>query len=320
MPLPPSTASDEVRLMARVAHLYYDDGMRQTEIGERLNLSQTRVSRLLKRALDSGLVRVTVLPVPGLESGIERDLQDRYGLGSAIVVDLDGRGLVPGIGASAAYHLETTIRSGQRVGVSSRSASLLGAIEMMRPLTSLRDVQVVQVLGGMGDPSSTAHANRLTELLADRTRGEAVFLVSPAVAGSASSARAFRKDPYVTATMDLYARLDVAVVGLGVLDPPTMLGRPGNVFTPAELDELKAAGAVGDVCLRFFDRDGQPVRTPLTQRIIGITIDELRAVGHCVCIAGGAQKRDALLGGLRAGFIDVLVTDRATAELLVSAP
>jgi DNA-binding transcriptional regulator LsrR (DeoR family) len=296
MPLPPSTASDEVRLMARVAHLYYDDGMRQTEIGERLNLSQTRVSRLLKRALDSGLVRVTVLPVPGLESGIERELQDRYGLGSAIVVDLDGRGLVPGI------------------------ASLLGAIEMMRPLTSLRDVQVVQVLGGMGDPSSTAHANRLTELLADRTRGEAVFLVSPAVAGSASSARAFRKDPYVTATMDLYARLDVAVVGLGVLDPPTMLGRPGNVFTPAELDELKAAGAVGDVCLRFFDRDGQPVRTPLTQRIIGITIDELRAVGHCVCIAGGAQKRDALLGGLRAGFIDVLVTDRATAELLVSAP
>jgi DNA-binding transcriptional regulator LsrR (DeoR family) len=317
MPLPSSIASDEVRLMARVARLYYNDGLRQTEIGERLNLSQTRVSRLLKRAFETGLVRVTVLPVPGLDTDVEQELQSRYGLRSAIVVDVDGREVIPAIGASAAYHLETTIKSGQLVGVSSRSASLLATIDQMRPLNSLHGVQVVQVLGGMGDPSSTAHANRLTELLANRTRGEALFLVSPAVAGSAASARAFRKDPYVSSAMSLYDRLDAVVVGLGALDPPTMLARPGNLFTAEELEALRAAGAVGDVCLRFFDRDGRPVRTPLTQRVIGISIDQLQAVKHCVCVAGGSHKRDAIRGALRAGFVDVLVTDRATGELLV---
>src|SRR5579875_1893482 len=173
MPRSPSIASDEIRLMARVARLYYDDGLRQTEIGQRLNLSQTRVSRLLKRALDTGLVRVTVLPVPGLESDVEQQLQDRYGLRTAIVVDTDGGDVIPAIGASAAYHLETTIKSGQLVGISSRSASLLGTGEAMRPVPPLHDVRVVQFLGGMGDPSWTANANRLTELLAVRTRGEA---------------------------------------------------------------------------------------------------------------------------------------------------
>jgi len=314
---PPLAASDEVRLMARVARLYHDDGMRQTEIATRLGLSQARVSRLLKRAVATGIVRVTVVPVPGLNSDVELKLQDGFGLRTAIVVDGDDETVLRGLGAAAAYHLETSLRSGQLIGVSSRSASLLASVELMRTVTTLRGVRVVQILGGLGDPSVTEHASRLTEQLASRTKGEAVFLPAPAVAGSAASAAALRQDPFVEQTMRMYDRLDVAVVGLGAMTPPAMVMRRVNAISSAELEDLERLGAVGDVCLRFFDRAGQPVRSSLSDRIIGIGLDQLRATPHCVCVAAGSHKVTAICGALRAGFIDVLVTDKATAEQLL---
>ena len=316
--IPHALGGDELRLMARVARLYYDDGLRQTAIAERLGLSQTRVSRLLKRALDTGLVRVTVLSVPGLESEIERELQESFSLRQAVVVDVDGPDVLPAIGASAAYHLETTIKSDQLVGVASRSRSVLSTVELMRPLTTRHGVRVVQVFGGIGDPSSTRQSNRLTELLAERTRGEPVFLGSPALAASATSAAAFVDDPHVRAAMGFYDQLDAAVVGLGVLDDDAIAARAGDPFSRSELEELRRAGAVGDVCFRFFDAEGQPVTTTIDQRIIGIHLQQLRSVPHCVCVAGGTHKTTAIRAALRAGFIDVLVTDRPTAECVVA--
>lgn len=303
--------------MARVARLYHDDGMRQTEIAARLGLSQARVSRLLKRAVETGVVRVTVLPVPGLNSDVEFKLRDEFGLRSAIVVDADEGAGLRGLGAAAAYHLETTLRSGQLVGVSSRSASLLASVEMMQSVTSLHDVRVIQILGGLGDPTVTEHASRLTEQFASRTKGEAVFLPAPAVAGSAASAAALRQDPFVQQTMNLYDRLDVAVVGLGAMRPTAMLMRRVNALSPADLEELEILGAVGDVCLRFFDRQGRPVCSSLSERVIGIELEQLRATPHCVCVAADEHKVQAIRGALLCGFIDVLVTDRPTAERLL---
>lgn len=306
--------------MARVARLYYNEGVRQPAIADRLGLSQARVSRLLKRALETGVVRITVLPAPGVNADLEDELQRRFGLSVAVVVDVaEDEELLRCLGAAAAYYLETSLRSGDLVGMSSRSATLLATIEQMRPVLARPGIRVVQILGGIGDPEATAHANRLTEQFAERVRGEAVFLASPAVAGSAASAQALRADRFVAATMTLYDQLDVAVVGVGALDSDSVHARSGDVMSVGELEELRRLGAVGDVCLRFFDAEGAAVATGLSERVVGIELEQLARTRRCVCVAGGAAKRDALLGALRGGFLDVLVTDQVTASLLVDA-
>ena len=81
---------------------------------------------------------------------------------------------------------------------------------------------------------------------------------------------------------------------------------------------LHQAGAVGEISFRFYDIDGQPVITPLNDRVIGITLDELRRADRVMAIAGGEAKTAAIAGALRLGVINVLVTDRFTAARLTA--
>jgi DNA-binding transcriptional regulator LsrR (DeoR family) len=74
---------------------------------------------------------------------------------------------------------------------------------------------------------------------------------------------------------------------------------------------------VGDVCLRFFDASGRPLVTELDARVIGMELRQLRGVSRCVGVAGGFRKFAAILGALRGRWINVLITDRRTAERLL---
>lgn len=314
------TSSEELRLMTRIARMYHTEGIRQPEIAAALDLSQARVSRLLKRAGQEGIIRITVSAPPGVFPELEGALQQAYGLQLAIVVDgaEDEERLLPELGAAAAYYLETTLRSGDLVGISSWSASLLAMVDAMHPVPKVSGIRVVQMLGGVGNPSAKVHANRLTYRLAELVSGEAVVLPSPGLAGSAESAKALREDPYVAAATRLFGELAVALVGIGALEPSRLLASSGNVFTDRELGTLREAGAVGDISLRFFDREGNQVATALDERVIGIRLEQLQAVKRCVAVAGGARKAEAIHAALRGGWVHVLITDRAAAEVMLT--
>lgn len=317
------SSHEELRLMARVARMYHTEGIRQPAIAEQFNLSQARVSRLLKRAIEEGIVRITVTSPPGTYADLETEIQRRYGLQLAIVVDAsdeDEQTLLAELGAAAAHYLETSLRSGDVIGISSWSASLLAAVDAMRAIPSLSDVRVVQILGGIGNPSAKAHANRLTSRLADLVHGEPAHLPSPGVAGSADSAEALRQDPFVAETMALFDNITVALIGIGAVEPSRLLASSGNTFSPGELQELRDAGIVGDICMRFFDVHGKPVRTTATDRVVSIGLDQLRRAQRSVAVAGGDRKYVAIRSALRGGLANVLITDLRTAQRLVDEP
>jgi DNA-binding transcriptional regulator LsrR (DeoR family) len=147
--------------------------------------------------------------------------------------------------------------------------------------------------------------------------GKSIFLPAPGVAGTAETQRVYLDDPFVREAMALFESVSLALVGIGSVEPSRLLASSGNVFSPEELEQLKAQGAVGDVCLRFFDSAGLPVITPHNDRVIGISLDQLRQVRRTVGIAGGERKLAAIRGALEGGWINVLITDRYTAEKLV---
>jgi DNA-binding transcriptional regulator LsrR (DeoR family) len=315
--------TDELRLLSKVARLYHEQGQRQAAIAAQLDLSQATVSRLLKRAEEEQIVRITVSVPHGVYADLEEALQRVYGLKEAIVVDtIDADGgdqLLRDLGAAAAFYVETTLKSCEVVGISSWSATLLAMANAMQPLVRPSEARVVQILGGVGDPAAEGHAVHLTRRLATLIRGEASFLPAPGITGSAEALGHFLDDPFVQEAMALYDQVSLALVGIGALEPSTLLARSGNVFSPQEMDVLREEGAVGDICLRFFDATGKPVATPLNERVIGMNLQQLRHVPRAVGIAGGRKKLAAIRGALVGRWINVLITDRFTAAQLAQA-
>jgi len=310
---------DELRLMTKVARMYHEQGLRQTEIMERLNMSQSTISRLLKRAEKAGIVRITVSVPSGAHPQLEEALQEKFGLKEAIVVDStkDDDQIVRDLGPAAAFYVETTLKPSDVVGISSWSAALLSMVDAMQPNPRTAGVRVVQILGGVGNPGAEVHATHLTRRFANLVGGTATLLPAPGVVGSLEARQVLLKDRFVREAMNLADTVRLALVGIGAIEPSRMLAASGNVFSPNELQTLRAEGAVGDICLRFFDKNGVPVVTPLNDRVIGMDLEQLRRANRVVGVAGGSRKIAAIRGALLGHLINVLITDLNTAQQLI---
>ncbi len=314
--------ADELRLVARVARMYYVDEVKQADIARRLHISQASVSRLIQRARDERVVRISVEAPRGTFPELEEQLCRRYGLAEAIVAECTEdreEAALSAIGEAAAFYVETTLQAGEVIGISSWSESLLRMVDSIHPMKRVAAKRVVQILGGMGDPSVQVHANTLTTRLARLTQATPQLLAAQGVAGSAEARAALIDDRFVQATLAQFTRLTMALVGVGAVEPSRLLRDSGNVFLGSELSELARLGAVGDICLHFFDAEGRPIESAFDARVIGITPDQLRQVPRVVAVAGGRRKLLALQGAMRGGLIDVLITDSFTARRLAEA-
>lgn len=313
---------EHTRLMVRIARMYHEQGLRQSDIAEQLHVSQPRVSRLLKRAVEVGVVRTTVSEPGGVFTELERSLESIFGVIEAVVVDPDGQDELRALGSAAGTYLETTLIGGDRIGISSWSSSLLAAVEALRPSNARVADAVVQLVGGLGESRVQVEASRLLTSLAAATGGEPIFLPAPGVLGSAAARDSLMADASVASVASYWPQLTIALVGIGTTEPSPMLQRSGNAISEADQEVLRASGAVGDVCLRYFDAHGELVETDFDDRVIGISPETLRAIPRRIGVGGGVRKAGAIRGALLGGWVNVLITDVATARELVngSAP
>lgn len=312
---------NELRLIARIAQMYHTEGKRQADIAGTLRMSQATVSRMLKRAEQENIVRTTVIPPPGTFAELETALRDRFGLTEAIVIDCsedrDGA-IMARIGEAAAHFLEVTLQPDEIIGVSSWSQTILRLVDNIHPFRGVKAKHVVQILGGMGDAAVQTHATELISRLARLTGAEARLLLVQGITSSREAKQVMLADPVVRETMDMFGRLTLAIVGIGAVEPSELLARSGNVFSRQELALLQEAGAVGEISFRFFNTDGKPVNTPLNERVIGISLEELSKTNRVMALAGGESKTAAIAGALKLGVIDILVTDKFTAARLTA--
>jgi DNA-binding transcriptional regulator LsrR (DeoR family) len=315
--------SEDTRLMTKIARMYHEQGVRQPEIAKRLNISQPRVSRLLKKAVATGIVRTTVVAPRGVFAEIEDEIEQRYGLLEVVVADTgeedDEFVIAPALGAAAAFYLETTLAGGERIGVSSWSSTLLATVDSMRPRTSHECESVVQVLGGLGQPSAQARATHLVGRLVQVTGAEATYLPAPGLVTSDATRRALMEEGSIAQAIEAFPQLTVLLAGIGSLLPSALLRASGNAVSTEDEELLRDAGAVGDVCMRYFAADGKPVKSHLDDRILGIDSTSLLAIPRRIGVAGGRRKHEAIRAALLGGWINTLVTDSATAAYLRAA-
>lgn len=126
-------------------------------------------------------------------------------------------------------------------------------------------------------------------------------------------------EPRIQRVLDDAAAASLALVGIGTIDPSLSSLVRAGYLEPGQLEELVAAGAVGDVCAIHFDQDGGLIHTPLTRRVVGIDYDHLVRIPKRLGIAGDLSKALAILGALRSGLVNILVTDDVVAATLLRA-
>ena len=311
--------TDDLRLIARVARMYYELQMRQSDIAKQLELSQATVSRLINRSLEEGIVRININVPKGVYTELEETLVEKFALRDVIVIDTmddDENMIQRDLGTSAAYYLESSIRPNEIIGISSWSATLLAMVDAMHPLPKKPNVKVVQILGGVGNPAVEAHATQLTSRMARLVGGEAVYLPITGIVSTEAARDVLLSDASVQPALNLFDHVTTALVGIGAIDPSPLIAQSGNIFSEEENNLLRKNNAVGDILLRFFDFNGELVKTGLENRVISMSLNQLRNVNRAIGIAGGKRKYTGILGALRGHWINVLITDQLTAERL----
>jgi deoxyribonucleoside regulator len=306
---------ERTTLLAQVASLYYEGNLTQDEIAHRIHTSRSTVSRLLREAREAGVVEIIVHYPLKTAPEIERDLITRFHLYHAQV--LVGQGwpyeeILRGLGELAARYLESILIEGAILGISWGTA-VHSTVQALRPDRKL-PIMVVQMIGAVGTGDPQIDGPELARLLANVYGGEYRYLHAPLIVEEAHVGKVLLQEPRIRETLSLAQKADIALVGIGSLVPElSSLLRAGYLDREA-LDQLRAQGAVGDVCARHYDAQGRVLDIELNQRIVGIELEALQGIDQVIGVAGGEAKAGTILGALRGGHVKVLVTDDATAR------
>jgi DNA-binding transcriptional regulator LsrR (DeoR family) len=319
------TAPDpsSTRMIATVAWLYHTRGLRQSAIAERMRISQSRVSRLLEQAADLGIVKTVVVLPKDEQSVLEQELEFAYGLKEVHVHDLGVVGneteLVRELGQLLALHLQNTLLDAPVVGFTSWSRTLQETVRKLQPLRQSDTKFVVELVGDLGPPTLQHQAAQHTQQLADLAGAEPMFLRIPGVVATREVKQTLLGyDSHAREALSKLDELDVALSGIGAggIIPPLRAG--DNFFTNEQVAQARKRGAVGELNLRFISEDGEPVHTDFDELIVGVTLAQLRRADRRLGVAGGPSKYRAIRAALVGGWLNVLVTDAATAQWLIA--
>jgi deoxyribonucleoside regulator len=311
--------SDRLDLLARAASLYYEDELSQDEIARRIGMSRSTVSRLLQEARETGVVEIVVHFPWKTEPQLEAALAHRFGLHRVLV--LSGRGqpydqVVRGMGVLAARYLEAVMETGQVLSISWGQA-VHSTVQALRPERTL-PITVIQMVGAVGEGDPEIDGPEVARLLARACGGEYRHLHVPLIVADVHAHEVLIHEPRIRETLALARRADLALVGIGAPLPEYNSLLRAGYLNRADLEELRRRGAIGDVCARYYDDWGRELDVELNRRVVGIDLGSLQNIGQVIGVAGGIAKAEAILGALRAAYVDVLVTDETAATRVLA--
>lgn len=308
----------DTRLLVKIASLYYEQNLNQSAIARQLSLSQSFVSRAIKRCRSEGIVRFSIAYPTGTHVVLENELQRRHGIDEVIVVDVEDDAsehtIKRAIASAAVAHLESTLKGDELVGLSSWSSFISTMVDQMRP-NRTRARHVIQILGGVGH-NENLQANNVTNALAALLDCDAYLLPTRAFGKDRAEKRAQLADPELSRVVDRFPDVDRALVGIGTKEPSERVRQAGIFDRERARSELRFRHAVGDLCLHYYDAQGAPILDEDEDPVISMSLQQLKACPSVVALAGGLHKVDAIGGALAGGYVDVLITDCVTARAL----
>ncbi|HHS9995662.1 sugar-binding transcriptional regulator [Klebsiella pneumoniae] len=312
--------SDDIRLIVKIAQLYYEQDMTQAQIARELGIYRTTISRLLKRGREQGIVTTIAINYDYNENlWLEQQLKQKFGLKEAVVASSDGlleEEQLSAMGQHGALLVDRLLEPGDIIGFSWGRA-VRSLVENLPQASQSRQVICVPIIGGpSGKLESRYHVNTLTYGAAARLKAESHLADFPALLDNPLIRNGIMQSQHFKTISSYWDSLDVALVGIG--SPAIRDGANWHAFYGSEeSDDLNARHVAGDICSRFYDINGGLVDTNMSEKTLSIEMAKLRQARYSIGIAMGEEKYSGILGALHGRYINCLVTNRETAELLL---
>jgi DNA-binding transcriptional regulator LsrR (DeoR family) len=314
----PQISPDRSALLADIAEWYYIDGLKQSEIASRIGVDRSMISRMLAEARKKKIVEIRIYRPLSYDRALQEQLTQRFNLLQAHVI-VNGGGdygqLLQQLGLAGSIVLKQWIKPGIVLGLSWGTAvsAVVDSFEPMRP-TSMR---IVQLVGALGAQNSVYDGPGLVQRLAQTLGCEGYFLNAPFIVDNQEIVQALLDNQNVAEAVSMAKNCDVALVGVGSTEPEFSSFYQAGYVPLVDLNQLRALGMVGDVCGRHFNLQGESPNLEFHERIVTISEEYLKNIPVRMAVAGGIGKVEATLGALRAGFINILVTDDQVANRLL---
>jgi deoxyribonucleoside regulator len=304
------------RDVIKICYLFYNEGMSQIEIGAVMGISRWKVGRTIKDARARGLISIAINHPQSDLTEIEIELAKKFKLKQAIVVDItefDRVSPLDQIGEAGALYLASIIERHRILGVT--WGITVSHVAKNLPRIEARHLKLVQIGGGLGIIEGTDNP-ALTTMLGQKMGAEAHLIQAPIMVQSKSVRDTLLKENIIRETIEIARKADLVMFGVGLVGPESLLWKSG-LLTENDATKLKMAGAVGAICGRFFDERGNRCLHDLTERTIGLNLNELKKIKHKILISAGVEKLHAVQGALKGDLVDVLIIDLETAERLI---
>ncbi len=308
----------EERFLAQVAWATHVERLTQEQVARKLGTTRLRVNKALAEALRRGLVRITFDTAFAACAELEARLCATWGLERAYVAPApsnpDDVQMI--VGAALGHHLsEVLARPALRLFGMSWGGTLNIATRfvaaMQRP-----DLEVISVMGGL-TRGSDLNSFEITTRLADLVGARHSYFTAPLYAGSAQSRDTIIGLDVFREVLGKLRSVDALAMAAGDLSPRSLLMRDG-LPSDVTIEELIAAGGVGDVLGTVIDDQGRALSHPVNERVIGLGLSDLTAIPDVILAAGGSHKIAVIRAALTRGVIKTLVTDEATARALTA--
>ncbi|TDK50664.1 sugar-binding transcriptional regulator [Antarcticimicrobium luteum] len=305
-------------VVIEVAWMYYQEGLNQKEIADRLEISRATVVNYLQEARERGHIRITLHARAFTTHRAAVELCKRFGLTAAYVIPDEGADAETGfyrVAHGAAQWLPELLESGDRLGVA--WGRTIYELTQAAEETRIDDLTVLQLVGSMATPYGFT-AEACSTRLAQRLGARCFNLHAPAILSSAALAEALRAEPIIHNQLARLETCNKFLFSVGTCLPDSHVVGSG-LATLEELEWYVAQGATGVLCGRFIDAGGQAIAGPLEDRMIGIPLDRLVGLDQGILVTPGTDKVAASLAAIRGGYVTHLVTSLSVADALLAA-
>ena len=317
----------EERFIIKVVEMHYKQGMSQQEIGKKLNVSRTTISRTLAQAKREGYVQIKINYPEGSAINLEEQLEKKFQLKEAVIASAqDDKERKEEIAFYASDYLLRTLKNHMTVALT-RGLTLQTMVEYLGKDVRLKflktdDVNVVPLMAATNISISAeksyrmAYSNYLIEEVARIINGNSYQMLAPQYVTSPEAKEVFLKEESIKEVFDLAKKADIAVAGIGTLDHNSALIN-AELIPMEEFERLQKKGGTGEILSHVVDKDGNLIEDEFEQHLISLDLEDLKKIPIRVGVAYGMDKKDAILGVLRGGYINVLITDEDVAKYLI---
>ena len=311
----------DVSLMVKVAQMYYIDGMKQEEIAKELQISRSLISMILTEARAVGIVQINIRNPQLNNEELSKEFEEKFNLKQCMIVPTavqDTNTLRKLVTQRAADVFNQEVSERSNVGIS-WGKTCFEFITQFSSETVLKDVSVVPLIGGSKQAAHYFQVNEMVRVFAEKVGGIPYFIYAPSLNASTEEKEVFENSLYMQPILKKWANMDIIVAAVGSL--PDMNTQEGKIYIGGtEIESIiEDSRAVGEVCARYFDKEGNFIKNEYFDRITGISIEELRRARTTIGMAVGSEKINAILAAMKTKIFDIFITDEQTAKSVLKA-